>query len=104
MTEDIDLIRVTGVEYVKGYTMRLEFSNGKVKPPEFRPVRAHSLGARMVQWGRFRSGLLVQEWGGGVTGTNTNETLMDFFSKYRPGIIALCEKHIDLWITSRKSI
>ena len=58
----------------------------------------------MVQWGRFRSGLLVQEWGGGVTGTNTNETLMDFFSKYRPGIIALCEKHIDLWITSRKSI
>ena len=29
MTEDIDLIRVTGVEYVKGYTMRLEFSNGK---------------------------------------------------------------------------
>ena len=27
MTEDIDLIRVTGVEYVKGYTMRLEFSN-----------------------------------------------------------------------------
>ena len=31
MTEDIDLICVTGVEYVKGYTMRLEFSNGKVK-------------------------------------------------------------------------
>ena len=31
MTEDIDLIRVTGVEYVKDYTMRLEFSNGKVK-------------------------------------------------------------------------
>lgn len=26
MTEDIDLIRVTGVEYVKDYTMRLEFS------------------------------------------------------------------------------
>ena len=88
MTEDIDLICVTGVEYVKGYTMRLEFSNGKVKlvnflpllkglllqperraierPPEFRPVRAHTLGARMVQWGRFRSGLLVQEWGGGL--------------------------------------
>ena len=31
MTEDIDLIRITGVEYVKDYTMRLEFSNGKVK-------------------------------------------------------------------------
>ena len=31
MTEDIDLICVTGVEYVKDYTMRLEFSNGKVK-------------------------------------------------------------------------
>ena len=76
MTEDIDLIRVTGVEYVKDYTMRLEFSNGKVKlvnflpllkgtfraierPPEFRPVRAHPLGARMVQQGRLRSGLLV---------------------------------------------
>ena len=25
MTEDIDLIRVTGVEYVKDYTMRLDF-------------------------------------------------------------------------------
>ena len=35
MTEDIDLIRVTGVEYVKGYTMRLEFSNGKVKLVNF---------------------------------------------------------------------
>lgn len=31
MTEDIDLIRVTGVEYIKDYTMRLKFSNGKVK-------------------------------------------------------------------------
>ena len=31
MTEDIDLIRVTGVEYVKGYTMRLEFSNMKLR-------------------------------------------------------------------------
>lgn len=83
MTEDIDLICVTGVEYVKGYTMRLEFSNGKVKLVNFLPllkgklfeplkdlrnssVRAHTLGARMVQWGRFRSGLLVQEWGGGL--------------------------------------
>lgn len=82
MTEDIDLIRITGVEYVKDYTMRLEFSNGKVKlidflpllkafraierPPEFRPVRTHPLDARMVQQGRFRSGLLVQEWGGGL--------------------------------------
>lgn len=76
MTEDIDLIRVTGVEYVKDYTMRLEFSNGKLKselppfteretfraierPPKFRPVRAHPLDTGMVQWGRFRSGLLV---------------------------------------------
>ena len=38
MTEDIDLIRVTGVEYVKGYTMRLEFSNGKVKLVNFLPL------------------------------------------------------------------
>lgn len=30
MTEDIDLIRITGVEYVKDYTMRLEFSNGRM--------------------------------------------------------------------------
>ena len=27
MTEDIDLIRVTGVEYVKDYTMRLDLRN-----------------------------------------------------------------------------
>ena len=38
MTEDIDLIRVTGVEYVKGYTMRLEFSNGKAKLVNFLPL------------------------------------------------------------------
>ena len=38
MTEDIDLIRVTGVEYVKDYTMRLEFSNGKVKLIDFLPL------------------------------------------------------------------
>lgn len=38
MTEDIDLIRVTGVEYVKGYAMRLEFSNGKVKLVNFLPL------------------------------------------------------------------
>ena len=31
MTEDIDLIRVTGVEYVKDYTMRLEFSTKKLR-------------------------------------------------------------------------
>ncbi len=31
MTEDIDLIRVTGVEYVKDYTMRLEFSGLKLR-------------------------------------------------------------------------
>ena len=70
MTEDIDLICVTGVEYVKDYTMRLEISElppfteretfrAIERPPKFRPVRAHPLGARMVQWGRFRSGLLV---------------------------------------------
>ena len=38
MTEDIDLIRVTGVEYVKDYTMRLEFSNGKLKLVNFLPL------------------------------------------------------------------
>ena len=38
MTEDIDLIRITGVEYVKDYTMRLEFSNGKVKLIDFLPL------------------------------------------------------------------
>ena len=38
MTEDIDLIRVTGVEYVKYYTMRLEFSNGKLKLVNFLPL------------------------------------------------------------------
>ena len=36
MTEDIDLICVTGVEYVKDYTMR--FSNGKVKLVNFLPL------------------------------------------------------------------
>ena len=29
MKEDLDLIRVTDVEYIKDYTMDLEFSNGK---------------------------------------------------------------------------
>lgn len=38
MTEDIDLICVTGVEYVKDHTMRLEFSNGKVKLVNFLPL------------------------------------------------------------------
>ncbi|MDY3070124.1 MAG: DUF2442 domain-containing protein [Parabacteroides sp.] len=38
MTEDIDLIRVTGVEYIKDYTMDLEFSNGKVKRIDFYPL------------------------------------------------------------------
>ena len=33
--EDIDLIRVTDVEYVKDYTMDLEFSNGKKKRVNF---------------------------------------------------------------------
>ena len=43
MTEDIDLIRITGVEYVKDYTMRLEFSNGKVKLIDFLPLRGCNL-------------------------------------------------------------
>ncbi len=38
MTEDIDLIRITGVEYIKDYTMRLKFSNGKVKLVDFLPL------------------------------------------------------------------
>ena len=37
MTEDIDLIRITDVEYIKDYTMQLEFSNGKVKVIDFLP-------------------------------------------------------------------
>ncbi len=36
--EDIDLIRVTGVEYIKDYTMNLEFSNGKIKQINFLPL------------------------------------------------------------------
>ena len=38
MTEDIDLIRVTGVDYVKDYTLDLEFSNGKAKRIDFLPL------------------------------------------------------------------
>ena len=38
MAEDIDLIRVTGVDYVKDYTLDLEFSNGKAKRIDFLPL------------------------------------------------------------------
>ncbi|MEY8486118.1 DUF2442 domain-containing protein [uncultured Parabacteroides sp.] len=38
MKEDIDLIRVTNVDYVEGYTMDLEFSNGKTKRIDFLPL------------------------------------------------------------------
>ena len=38
MPEDIDLIRVTDVEYIKDYTMNLEFSNGKKKRIDFLPL------------------------------------------------------------------
>lgn len=38
MEEDIDLIRVTNVDYVEGYTMDLEFSNGKTKRVDFLPL------------------------------------------------------------------
>lgn len=38
MNEDIDLIRVTDVEYIKDYTLRLEFSNGKTKVVDFLPL------------------------------------------------------------------
>ena len=38
MEEDIDLIRVTNVDYVEGYTMDLEFSNGKTKRIDFLPL------------------------------------------------------------------
>ena len=38
MEEDIDLIRVTDVEYIGDYTMYLEFSNGKRKRVDFLPL------------------------------------------------------------------
>ena len=38
MKEDLDLIRVTDVEYIKDYTMDLEFSNGKKKRIDFLPL------------------------------------------------------------------
>ncbi len=38
MKEDLDLIRVTDVEYIKDYTMDLEFSNGKKKRVDFLPL------------------------------------------------------------------
>lgn len=38
MEEDIDLIRVTGVEYLQEYTMKLEFSNGIKKIVNFLPL------------------------------------------------------------------
>lgn len=36
--EDISLIRVVGVEYIKDYIMQLEFSNGKTKEIDFLPL------------------------------------------------------------------
>lgn len=36
--QDNSLIRVIGVEYVKDYTMLLEFSDGKVKEIDFLPL------------------------------------------------------------------
>lgn len=38
MEEDIDLIRVTDVEYIGDYTLCLEFSNGKRKRVDFLPL------------------------------------------------------------------
>lgn len=38
MAEDLDLIRVVGVEYLKDYTMDLEFSNGKTRRVNFLPL------------------------------------------------------------------
>jgi len=38
MQEDLDLIRVTDVEYVKDYTMNLRFSNGKTRVVDFLPL------------------------------------------------------------------
>ncbi len=38
MKEDLDLIRVIDVEYIKDYTMDLEFSNGKKKRIDFLPL------------------------------------------------------------------
>lgn len=38
MKESLDLIRVVGVEYLKDYTMDLEFSNGKTRRVDFLPL------------------------------------------------------------------
>ena len=35
---DIDLIKVVDVEYVKDFTMRLEFSDGEIKTIDFLPL------------------------------------------------------------------
>lgn len=36
--QDISLIRVVDVEYIKDYIMRLEFSDGKIKEIDFLPL------------------------------------------------------------------
>lgn len=35
---NVSLIRVVDVEYIKDYTMRLEFSDGKQKTIDFKPL------------------------------------------------------------------
>jgi len=35
---DINLLRVTDVEYIKDFTMQLEFSDGKIKTIDFFPL------------------------------------------------------------------
>ena len=64
MTEDIDLIRVTGVEYVKDYTMRLEFSNGKVKLVNFLPLLKGKLFEPLKDLRNFVQFGLTGHWNG----------------------------------------
>jgi len=35
---NVDLLRVVDVEYIKDFTMRLEFSNGDIKTVDFLPL------------------------------------------------------------------
>ena len=35
---DIDLLRVVDVEYIEDFTMRIEFSDGKIKTIDFFPL------------------------------------------------------------------
>jgi len=50
---NVDLLRVVDVEYIKDFTMRLEFSNGEIKTVDFLPLLKGSIFEPLKDKGNF---------------------------------------------------